>query len=75
MFSVCVDIERAKRGINEAREIRTPNLMVWSQTRCRCAIALEQEVQGYVQDASSKSHGMQSSQIGNKASLIISLLG
>jgi hypothetical protein len=24
---------------NEAREIRTPNLLIWSQTRCRCAIA------------------------------------
>jgi hypothetical protein len=29
---------RAK-GWNEAREIRTPNLLIWSQTRCRCAIA------------------------------------
>ena len=26
-------------GANEAREIRTPNLLIWSQTRCRCAIA------------------------------------
>ena len=25
--------------VNEAREIRTPNLLIWSQTRCRCAIA------------------------------------
>ena len=24
---------------NEGREIRTPNLLIWSQTRCRCAIA------------------------------------
>ncbi len=24
---------------NEAREIRTPNLLIWSQTRYRCAIA------------------------------------
>jgi hypothetical protein len=24
---------------SEAREIRTANLLVWSQTRCRCAIA------------------------------------
>ena len=24
---------------NEAREIRTPNLVIWSHTRCRCAIA------------------------------------
>ena len=24
---------------NEAREIRTPNLLIWSQTRCHCAIA------------------------------------
>ena len=28
---------RAQR--NEAREIRTPNLLIWSQTRCHCAIA------------------------------------
>jgi hypothetical protein len=27
------------RGENEAREIRAPNLLIWSQTRCRCAIA------------------------------------
>ena len=26
-------------GEYEAREIRTPNLLIWSQTRCRCAIA------------------------------------
>ena len=26
-------------GQNEAREIRTPNLLIWSQTRYRCAIA------------------------------------
>ena len=25
--------------ISEAREIRTPNLLIWSQPRCRCAIA------------------------------------
>ena len=24
---------------NEARDIQTPNLLIWSQTRCRCAIA------------------------------------
>ena len=24
---------------DEAREIRTPNLLIWSQTRYRCAIA------------------------------------
>ena len=24
---------------NEARYIQTPNLLIWSQTRCRCAIA------------------------------------
>ena len=24
---------------SEAREIRTPNLLIWSQTRCHCAIA------------------------------------
>ena len=29
---------RAKRQ-HEAREIRTPNLLIWSQTRCRRAIA------------------------------------
>ena len=23
---------------SEAREIRTPNLLIWSQTRCRCAM-------------------------------------
>ena len=23
---------------SEGREIRTPNLLIWSQTRCRCAI-------------------------------------
>ena len=25
--------------IHEAREIRAPNLLIWSQTRCHCAIA------------------------------------
>ena len=25
--------------LSEAREIRAPNLLIWSQTRCRCAIA------------------------------------
>ncbi len=34
---LCQDVLVAK--INEAREIRTPNLLIWSQTRCRCAIA------------------------------------
>jgi hypothetical protein len=29
----------ASKTQNEAREIRTPNLLIWSQTRCRCAIA------------------------------------
>ena len=38
VFSVCGHRE-SKRGISEAREIRTPNLLIWSQTRCRCAIA------------------------------------
>ena len=28
----------AKQFLNEGREIRTPNLLIWSQTRCRCAI-------------------------------------
>ena len=37
-FSVCGH-RVSKRGISEAREIRTPNLLIWSQTRCRCAIA------------------------------------
>jgi hypothetical protein len=27
------------RRESEAREIRTPNLLIWNQTRCRCAIA------------------------------------
>ena len=27
-----------QRFKNEGREIRTPNLLIWSQTRCRCAI-------------------------------------
>ena len=27
------------KTIHEAREIRTPNLLIWSQTRCHCAIA------------------------------------
>ena len=31
--------ELERRRSNEAREIRTPNLLIWSQTRCRCAIA------------------------------------
>ena len=26
------------RSNDEGREIRTPNLLIWSQTRCRCAI-------------------------------------
>ena len=26
------------RAKSEGREIRTPNLLIWSQTRCRCAI-------------------------------------
>ena len=30
---------RIHPNTNEAREIRTPNLLIWSQTRCRCAIA------------------------------------
>ena len=29
---------RALDGQAEGREIRTPNLLIWSQTRCRCAI-------------------------------------
>ena len=28
----------AHEQANEGREIRTPNLLIWSQTRCRCAI-------------------------------------
>ena len=31
--------QQASNNKNEAREIRTPNLLIWSQTRCRCAIA------------------------------------
>ena len=30
----------ASQSKSEARGIRTPNLLNWSQTRCRCAIAL-----------------------------------
>ena len=30
---------------NEARGIRTPNLLIWSQTRCRCAIPPRRAVQ------------------------------
>ena len=29
---------KSARQRNEGREIRTPNLLIWSQTRCRCAI-------------------------------------
>ena len=29
----------ARNMRSEAREIRTPNLLIWSQTRCHCAIA------------------------------------
>ena len=29
----------ARHAQNEAREIRAPNLLIWSQTRCHCAIA------------------------------------
>ena len=32
------DNEEPRRNKNEAREIRTPNLLIWSQTRCHCAI-------------------------------------
>jgi hypothetical protein len=28
----------AGQGKHEGREIRTPNLLIWSQTRYRCAI-------------------------------------
>ena len=31
---------------NEGREIRTPNLLIWSQTRCRCAIPPERRALG-----------------------------
>ena len=27
-----------RRATNDRREIRTPNLLIWGQTRCRCAI-------------------------------------
>ena len=43
--SVCLTIFCTACGFtiraqeNEGREIRTPNLLIWSQTRCRCAIA------------------------------------
>ena len=32
---------------NEAREIRTPNLLIWNQTRCRCAIAPLDDLVGF----------------------------
>ena len=32
------DIDPMRPSKNEGREIRTPNLLIWSQTRCRCAI-------------------------------------
>ena len=38
MGNLC-DVEPTLKSQNEAREIRTPNLLIWSQTRCRCAIA------------------------------------
>ena len=31
-------VRNKQRCRNEGREIRTPNLLIWSQTRCRCAI-------------------------------------
>ena len=34
---LCISTNRSTR-LNEGREIRTPNLLIWSQTRCRCAI-------------------------------------
>jgi hypothetical protein len=42
LLVVCLSMASGlKRNIAmcEAREIRTPNLLIWSQTRCRCAIA------------------------------------
>ena len=33
--SICIQKRPTE---NEGREIRTPNLLIWSQTRCRCAI-------------------------------------
>ncbi len=34
----CCSQGNTKRRKYEGREIRTPNLLIWSQTRCRCAI-------------------------------------
>ena len=31
-------VGHAENARNEGREIRTPNLLIWSQTRCRCTI-------------------------------------
>jgi len=31
---------REESSSSEGREIRTPNLLIWSQTRCRCSIPL-----------------------------------
>ena len=37
---VCPNLNTHRRGPqNEDREIRTPNLLIWSQTRYRCAIS------------------------------------
>ena len=38
-FQVSV-LFHARLTRNEGREIRTPNLLIWSQTHCRCAIPL-----------------------------------
>ena len=38
-WKCCVTEARCCRAeVFEGREIRTPNLLIWSQTRCRCAI-------------------------------------
>ena len=37
--AVLLEKETKRLERNEAREIRAPNLLIWSQTRCRCAIA------------------------------------
>ena len=33
-----MQLMRRRQSKHEGREIRTPNLLIWSQTRCRCAI-------------------------------------
>ena len=49
----------AAEAQHEAREIRTPNLLIWSQTRCRCAIA-PVSVNQHLRQPTSGAHASQS---------------